>query len=317
MSRSVLKPIGESTRRRPSRARGRRSHGEAQAPILARVDARTASAVVGVLVCLTWSYWSTITELVVFWFRNEDYSIGMLVLPVAAYLIWRRREELAKVPIRPCLAGFGVLAFAEAVRLLGLYFGIGSGDRYALVICIAGLTLLFVGPAMTRRLAWVLVFLLLMVPLPARIHEAIALPLQDAATSATVFGLETFGFFVVREGNVLRLDEQTTVAVTEACSGLRMMTAFVFIAAVLAFVVERPRWQRATLLALSIPVAVASNGLRGFVTAALTHYSGSTVVRQGIHDIAGWAMMPLALAMSIGLLKLMDVLWRSQREATA
>lgn len=255
--------------------------------------------------CLVWSYWPTIRELVEFWGRSEDYSVGALVPLVAVGLVVRDWAALRRVPVQPCIWGLLMLAGAEGLRLGGEYFGVGSGARYALVVAISGVVLLAAGPALLWRLRWILVFMLLMVPWPARIHEAVAIPLQGAATHGTVFGLELLGYFVIREGHVIRLEDQTAVAVTEACSGLRMLTAFIFVAAVLAFLVDRPRWQRVALLLSSIPIAVVSNALRGVATAMFMFYVRDERLGELFHDAAGLAMMPLALLMSWGLMALM------------
>lgn len=261
------------------------------------------------MAALAWSYARTIADLWEFWLQNEDYSVGMLVPVVAVWVIWRKRKDLADLPLKPAwIEGIGLLLLAEAMRLTGLYFGLGSFDRYAFWLAIVGLMFLVAGRAIVWKLRWVVCFLCLMIPFPARVHEAVLLPLQNAATSITVFGLEMLGFFVVREGNVLRLDDSTTVAVTEACSGLRMMTAFVFMAAVLGFVVNRPRWQRFVVVMLSAPIAIVCNGLRGIVTACLMHYSESEFVSTTVHDVAGWAMMPLALLLSLLTFKMLRAL---------
>ena len=253
--------------------------------------------------CLVWSYWPTLSELSAFWLRNADYSVGALVPLVALYLVYRDRQELSRAPVQPCVWGLAVLLAAELLRQVALYYGVGSGERYALVLSIAGAVLLAAGWRVARRVAWVLVFLLLMVPLPARIHEALALPLQRFAASIAVVALELLGFFVVREGQVLRLNEHASVGVAEACSGLRMLTAFVVVASLLAFLVRRPRWHKAVLLGASIPIAVFSNAVRSVLTAIVVYYSESTLVHEMFHDAAGLAMMPLGLLLSLGLLK--------------
>jgi exosortase len=190
-----------------------------------------------------WSHWATLVDLRGFWSRNDDYSAGQLVPLVAIYLVWRERAHLRARVARPSPWGLGLLALAELLRLGGVYYGFGSIERLALVAAIAGVVLLAAGRPVFWRLRWVLAFLLLMLPLPARLHEAIALPLQHLATHLAAITLELLGFFVVREGHILRLDAQTTVGVTEACSGLRMLTAFIFVSAVLAFLVRRPACQ--------------------------------------------------------------------------
>lgn len=263
----------------------------------------TAWAALGLLLlALLWSHLPALREMWAFWRQNEDYSVGMLVPLMAVYFAWSDRARLRATPVRPAFAGLLVLALAEALRQAGIYYGSASGERYAVVVAIAGVVLLSCGWAMLRRSAAVLAFLLLMPPLPARIHEAIALPLQNLATTLSVFALETFGYFVVREGNVLRLGDDALVAVEEACGGLRMLTAFVFVAAVLALLLERPRWQRATMLVASIPIAVASNAIRVVATSIVVAASGNSTVIAVFHEWAGYAMMPLALGFNMALL---------------
>ncbi len=262
----------------------------------------------GLAAVLLWSYWSTVVDLVLFWQRNQDYSVGMLVFPVALCLVWRKRDQVG--PQHWSFSWLGVLALVavECLRLSGLFFGVGSAPRYALIGAIGATVLAVAGRRVFWRLRWVLLFLLLMVPLPGRVHEAIALPLQTLASASAVFGLELFGFFVIREGNVLRLESGHVVGVAEACSGLRMLTAFVFVAAVLAFLAPRPRWQRLLLVLASLPIAVAANCLRVIATSLFVHYSDSAELTERFHDIAGLAMMPLAILACLGLLKLLAFL---------
>jgi exosortase len=258
----------------------------------------------GLASALLWSYWPTITELVTFWQRNQDYSVGMLVPPVAVYLVWRERAQLRLDRWSFSWLGVGALVLVECVRLAGIYFGVGSAANCALVGALAATALAVAGWRVFRRLKWVWLFLLLMVPWPARIHEAVAVPLQTLATRSAVFGLELAGFFVIREGNVLRLENGQVVGVAEACSGLRMLTAFVFVAAVLAFLVGRPAWQKAALVLASVPIAVACNCLRVIATSIFVYYSESPALTEAFHDGAGLAMMPLAIVACLGLLKL-------------
>ncbi len=252
--------------------------------------------VAGLLAALViWSYWPTLTALREFWSVNDDYSVGMLVPPVALYLVWRERQALRAATVRPDAWGLALVLGSQLMRFGGLYYAFGSAERLSLVVLVSGLLLLLAGRDVFRRLIWVQGFLLLMLPLPNRIHHAVALPLQEWATSLAVFGLQTLGYYVTRDGNVLRLDDQSAVMVAEACSGLRMLTAFVFTAAALCFLVRRPAWQKAMLVLSSLPIAVFSNGLRVLATSAWVHAVQDVQVEQRMHDAAGLLMMPLAL----------------------
>lgn len=275
---------------------------------------RVALVFAAVLACLLWSHWSAARDLWTFWRLNEDYSAGQLVPIVALYLLWRERAAFS--PDRLTIGWWGLLllATAEALRLAGVYYGVATAERLALVVAIVGALWLAAGTAALRRVAWVMVFLLLMVPLPARLHELVALPLQNLATLLATVVLELLGYFVVREGHLLRLDEQTTVGVTEACSGLRMLMAFVFVSAVLAFLTRGPAWQRVTLLVAAVPIAVFCNTVRSVLTAVFIHTVRDPRLSDAFHDWAGLAMMPLGLLLALGLLRGLDWLAPPQRK---
>jgi exosortase len=270
--------------------------------------ARVPLAIGGLLLLVLWSYWPTLVDLHAFWAENDDYSVGQLVPLVAVYLVYQKRAELRHLPVRSNAWGWLVLALSQALRFGGLYFASASAERLSLIVLCGGLVLLTVGWQVFRSLQWVQLFLLLMLPLPARLHNRIAVPLQDWATGLGRFGLELLGFFVAREGNVLRLEDKSTVLVAEACSGLRMLMAFVFTAAFLCFLIRRPVWQKVVLMLSSIPVALLVNGLRVLLTSLVMYYSGAGESETSFHDLAGLAMMPVAIALLLAELRFLQML---------
>ncbi len=264
-----------------------------------------------------WAYWSTMTDLFKEWRSNEDYSAGQLVPLVVAFLVWRERKALGQCSLRPAWwAGGVLLALALAARTYGLLFMFESGERYSFVLALVALVLMVAGWQVFRRLIWILLILFLMVPLPGRIHNMVNGPLQRLASNGSVFLLEAFGVRVSQQGNVVTLDGRIPMAVAEACSGLRMLTAFIIVAAFIAYMVKRPRWQKGVLFVSSIPVAVMCNILRLTVTAILFMLASSEVAEKFFHDFAGLVMMPVAVLLMFGELWLMDILTISEAESS-
>lgn len=257
-----------------------------------------------------WAYWRTLRMLWNEWQRDSNYSVGQLVPIAAIYLLLTQRAKFARLTPRASYWGLLLIGAAVAMRFEGLRSLFESGERYSFVVLIWGIVLLLTGWQVFWRARWLLLFLLLMMPLPGRVHDRIAGPMQDAATVGTVYALETLGVTVEREGNTLQLNGRTPVGIEEACSGLRMLTAFVVVACVLAFMVDRPAWQRFTLVISSAPLAVICNIVRLAITALVFLYSDSVALHQFLHDFAGVLMMPLA----IGLLLL--ELWVLRKLAT-
>lgn len=271
---------------------------------------RPPAVIAVLLVCLVWSYWPTLRELRAFWAANDDYSVGQLVPFIALFLCWRSRRNYIASQVRVCWWGAVVILAAQSCRFYGVYYDYGSVERYSLILSIGGLVLLVGGWATFLQLKWILAFLLLMVPLPQRVHEFVSLPLQEASTRMAAYTLEVFGVFVARDGNVLRFDHGVAVAVTEACNGLRMLTATVLVAAVLVFLLRRPAWQNTALLCSSIAVAILINAVRLVVTSVVVSEWRDPSAVAAFHDYAGWAMMPLAVLLLLAELRLMSSLSR-------
>ncbi|UCG48207.1 MAG: exosortase [Phycisphaerales bacterium] len=258
-----------------------------------------------VLAALLWSYGPTLTDIWLIWQRSDEYSSGLLVPFLAAYVLWSRRKALAKCPLRPSIL-WGVLAFlaAQWFRFFGLFYMYGSAERLSLALAVAAIVLLLLGWRLFRRVFTIWLFLFLMLPWPTRVQGMITQPLQSWATKSAVFCLETAGYDVVREGNIIHIG-QSSVAVAEACNGLRMVTAFFVISGLVVLLVKRAWWEKLLILASSLPIALVCNTIRLTITAvAFTFLEGQHW--QGIfHDFGGYAMMPLALAAIVGELWLL------------
>ncbi len=256
--------------------------------------------------CFLWSYWNpTIVSLWGLWMRSDEFSSGLLVPFLAVYVLWTWRHMLDGVEIKPVILwGLAAFAAAQTVRFFGLWLMYGSAENLSLVMTIWALVLLLFGWKVIWRVWPVLAFLLLMLPFPHRVQAWITVPLQRWATSSAVFGLEMLGFEVTRMGNIIELNG-ASVAVAEACNGLRMLTAFVVIAALVALVVERRPWEKAIVITSSVPIAFMCNTLRLVITAIAFTQLNTELWEERFHDFGGLAMMPLALGMVLGELWLL------------
>ena len=264
-------------------------------------------SVLALLLITVWSYWPTGKDLLIAWQTDDDYSAGQLVPLVVVFLLWRERKAIRECTLAPCWwGGIALIFLAEVAWTYGMLSLRFSPGRYAILLTVAGLVLLVAGWQVFRRVLWVLLFLFLMVPLPTCVHNLVSGPLQRLATTGSVVLLEVFGVSVSQQGNVVMLNGNTPLAVAEACSGLRMLMAFIIVAAFIAYMVKRPRWQKAVLLASSIPVAVICNMVRIFATAVLMVYVSAETGQKFFHDFAGYVMMPIAVLLLFGELSLID-----------
>jgi exosortase len=234
-------------------------------------------------------------------FANDDNaSHGFLIVPLAAYLAWERRKQLADLAPRP--SGLGLLVVMASVGLL-VAGTLGSElflARISMIGVLAGSVLFLFGRAHLRVLAFPIAFLLLMIPLPALIFNQIALPLQLLASRVGEMTLTALAIPVLREGNVIVL-AHTSLEVVEACSGIRSLAALITLAVVYAYFSDQRTAVRVPIVLSSVPIAVIANAIRVAGTGVAAQFYGPGVAEGFFHTFSGWVMFVVAFAALLGV----------------
>jgi exosortase len=244
---------------------------------------------------LLWSSWPSLVETAARWAGDPRYSHGLLVPAFSLYLLWHRRAMVAEAAPRPSGWGLGLLLAGEAIRLAGARYYVSWFEALALIPSLAGLVLLCGGWRFLRW-AWPSVaFLVFMIPLPYSVEMAMGYPLQRAAALTSNYVLQTVGFPAVADGNVILLNN-VKVGVEEACNGLGMLFMFTAFTVATVLLVDRGPVEKGLILLSTAPIGLLANVTRISVTAALNETVGTAVGDVVYHDLAGWLMMPLAVA---------------------
>jgi exosortase len=258
-------------------------------------------------VVLAWAYWPTFQNLAQRWGHDPQYSHGFLVPVFALVLLWSGWARTPSLPVQTSWWGVVWLLTALGMRLVAAVFYLDALEGLSILPALGGISLLLGGQSALRWSWAAIAFLAFMVPLPYRIDMALAGPLRQLATAASVYLLQTFGLPAFAEGNVIVLDD-LRLGVVDACSGLGMLMTFLALATAVAILIDRPLGDRLVLVASAIPIAVLANITRITAT-ALAHQSwGPGPANAIMHDLAGWLMMPLALGLlwlELRLLKLL------------
>ena len=217
------------------------------------------SLVVAAAVLIT--YREVLASLVRQWSTDDNYSHGFFVLPLALYFAWERRARLLAAPVRPHPLGWVVILGSLAVYLAGILGSELFLTRVSLIGLIGGIVLCLAGRAALRTLAFPILFLLLMVPLPAIVFNQVAFPLQLLASQMGEGVIATAGVPVLREGNVLHLPSRS-LEVVEACSGIRSLVSLLMLAIVLGYFTERRLRNRILIALAAVPLAIVANAAR-------------------------------------------------------
>jgi exosortase len=250
------------------------------------------------------------------WWRLPEAGHGMLLAPVAIWLAYKtgiRRGAVANPGL-----GLVMLAIAVLARYAGGLAAELFTMRASILLAIAGLTVYSFG--FRQLLAWWLPFVLglLAIPLPELVTQGLALPLQFKASELGAALLKSRNIPVKLTGNVIRIPGNE-LFVTEACSGLRSLTALLGLAVLLGGLLLRHPITRLALVGLAIVIAILVNGVRVFLTGFLVYFVDPALGKGFMHLTEGWLLFIVSFACigAIAWLGSRVELWIGERRATA
>jgi exosortase len=217
----------------------------------------------------------------------------LLLFPVSVWLAWKSGMVPEPKPQRTL--GLCLLISAVLLRYLSGLAAELFTMRASLVGAAMGLIVYLYGVRQLVRWWLPTLLIILSVPLPAVVLGSIALPLQLRASQWGAALLEFRHVPVRLAGNVIQLPGQT-LFVTEACSGLRSLTSLVALGLLVAGLWLRRPWLRLLLVLLAIPVAMALNAVRVFVTGFLVFYVDPKLAQGVMHLTEGWVIFVVAFA---------------------
>lgn len=227
--------------------------------------------------------------------------------------VWQRIDRNRHAALAMRAAGLIILVMAVVFR----WQAVESRIHYFVEISLVGVLLggvLAVFGFRAFRVAWVgLAFIVLAMPWPERVYVTLAgIPQTWAAIMAQrLMGL--VGYTVGREGNVLQVlpGPEGRLAVAEACSGMKILFAFVALSVVYAYISPRRPWRRVVAFASSIPIAVVANFTRVFAMALFTRWGYRGITEGMQHMMAGFIiMLPLAFFLLWLEMRVLDLIER-------
>jgi exosortase len=258
--------------------------------------------------------WGTIHR----WSTDASWSHGFLIPLFSLYFLNQKKTQILEQEKFDPNWIFGLVLFIFCLLLYPLnivQFKFGYG-RPVLMIATLIAMLFFLGGWKLLRYTWLPAgYLFFSIPLPERLYAQITIPLRKLAAevSAAILNIlpelkaSVSGVVidVIYKGKAL----SPALDVAEACSGMRLLMAFVALGVAMAYLHERPVWQRLVLLASTIPIAILCNVVRVTVT-GLIYVLWDPRYAQGVyHDTLGLLMLPLAFGLYGVLAGLMGSLY--------
>jgi exosortase len=224
-------------------------------------------------------------------------------VPLAVYFAWERRQRLAAVRLGPSVIGAAIVALGLAMLVAGLLGAELFLTRASMIVVLAGGLLFVLGWPALRVLSFPVLFLLLMVPIPAIIFNEIAFPLQLLASRVGEVTLAAMSIPVLREGNIIEL-AQIRLEVAEACSGIRSLISLLTLAIVYGYFTDPRPFVRGLVAISAVPIAIVANAARVAGTGVAAHYYGAAAADGFFHTFSGWLVFVVAFLLMLASTRL-------------
>ncbi|MDG1838990.1 MAG: exosortase/archaeosortase family protein [Phycisphaerales bacterium] len=276
----------------------------------------TGLAMAAILAIFAFLFWSFLERQIRFAVEFQADWGHTLVIPfIAGWFVWLNREKILAEPLRPSVTGlvlvvfgmgwFSLCSLGPAVFRHHNLMGAGVG------LTIFGLVLAICGWRAMKWL-WFPVFYLVAFSqtISDRFLELLTFELQGIATIGAEVGLSVIGYDVARAGHTLDIyqnGEIIPINIAEACSGMRMLVAFLALGVAMAYRGLDNFWLRAVLVLAAFPTAIFINILRVVTLGILATYD-SDFAAGDFHSMVGMLWLIPAFFIYLGIMCILKMM---------
>jgi exosortase B len=245
------------------------------------------------------------------------YSQGheLLLLGVAAWLIWRHRDALGG---RSPVSLGGTFWLVWALACVG--YTVGRSQEFIRIelvsLWVLAMLVMWAGHGWTglRRTWFAWLFCLFAMPLPFALVLALTAPLKEAVSAVATGVLSSLGYPIGRSGVVITVG-QYQLLVAEACAGLHSMFILEAMGLLYSHLAQHTSWWRNGMLALlAVPVSFVANVIRVMILVVVTHHFGDAAGQGFVHNFAGLALFAVALVLMALVDAALGMIWPDVRQ---
>jgi EpsI family protein len=253
-----------------------------------------------------WSMWTTSDD------TSSDYSYCLLVPIIVAYLVFEKRRQLVRAPVRGNTAAIGWIIFA----LFLFWLGSRAGKQYigcaGIQILLVGVILWIWGGAIFRPLLFAWAFLTFAWPLPF-VDSTIAFPMRMIVSHLAYDMLTLMRIPCIQNGTALfssadlqaglPLGARFRIDIADPCSGLHSLVALLMFSAGFSYTFLARRWQQWTVFLSTLPLVIVGNVVRilmlviGSITWGIAFAIGTDTDPSWYHEGCGYLVFLIVLGL--------------------
>ena len=235
-------------------------------------------------------------------FSSGMWDAALVDLAMAGILIWHMEKTCLSTVSKPVAlaeksVAWAMLIIANLLALLPTHSFPGSlSTAFAFALLICAIMLYFSGTRIAAAgiapALWCCVFM----PYHEEFMLLLSFPLRLSATVLSAGVLKACGVDVICSGTTLALPG-LNIAITDACSGINQLDAFILIAFIIAKMLNKKMLWKVLHFAFIIPAMIVGNSLRIALTILLYKMWGENVLHNNWHVALGYVQILLALVL--------------------
>lgn len=217
-------------------------------------------------------YWDTFAFMMGRWIADESAQHGWLILPIAGYITWTKRDKLKAIPMKSATAGMWLIGLAMLLHLAEKALDMNGPSPLSIPIFVAGAVWFVAGKEWLRELSFPIAYLLFMVPIPGFLNQFVSFPLRLLATNGSKAIVAPFGIDIAGAGMNIEFwrpgsdhsnpDNLVRFIVADPCSGLHSLMAIKALHAITAYLSRLKLGWKWVLFWCAMPISLAANVCR-------------------------------------------------------
>lgn len=235
-------------------------------------------------------YRETAFAMVEIWMRSGTFAHAFVVPPISLWLIWRRREVIARAVPHASMSALPLLALAAMAWLAGWLGAVNAAAQFALIGLLISTVLVVLGFGVARLILFPLLFLFFAVPF----GEFMLPQLMQWTADFTVAAVRLSGVPVYREGLHFIIPSGSW-SVVEACSGIRYLIASLMVGTLFAYLNYNSTKRRVLFVIVAALLPLAANWLRAYMIVMLGHLSDNKLAAGVDHLVYGWVLFGIVM----------------------
>lgn len=236
------------------------------------------------------TYHGTAWSMITVWAESDTFAHGFVILPISAFLVWRKRHELVMVQPVPVRYGPAVLVVPGIFWLMGYVSDVQVVQQYCFVSAIILLVWVLLGWEVVKLLAFPLGYLLFAVPF----GKFLVPSMIDFSAAFAIGALRLTGVPVFADGasfSTPGIDWK----VVEVCSGMRYLIAAVVVGTLYAYLNYQSLGRRLLFILITIVVTLIASGMRVYTIVMIGHFVDIRYAKGFDHLFIGWVFFGVVI----------------------